>query len=160
MTVKKQPEASAGELCESANDWFRQFLKHLEIFMAETGQALRPDSESADFCLVALRAVKLTLRDSGADEDEIVNLFGRIVIEEKSGGKELAWNAELNKRRFELIDGDIQGTLSPAEQVELAGLTHLMREHVDSEVNLPFEGARELHRRLAELESNSTDTAQ
>ena len=160
MTVKKQPESSAGELCESANDWFRQFLKHLEIFMAETGQALRPDSESAEFCLAAMRAVKLTLRDSGVDEDEMVNLFGRIVIEEKSAGKEAVWNAELNKRRFELIDGDIQGTLSRSEKIELAGLTHLMREHVDSEVNLPFEGARKLHRHLAELESDSTGAEQ
>ena len=160
MAVKKQPEAIVGELCESANDWFRQFLKHLEIHMAETGQAVRPDSESAEFCLAAMRAVKLTLRDAGVDEDEIVNLFGRIVIEEKSAGKELVWNTELNKRRFKLIDGDIQGTLSPAEQIELAGLTHLMREHVDSEVNLPFEGARKLHRHLAELESDSTDAEQ
>ncbi len=160
MTVKKQPEASRGELCESANDWFRQFLKHLEFFMTETGQDLRPDSESADFCLAAMRAVKLTLEDSGVDEDEIVNIFGRIVIEEKSRGKEPEWNAELNKRRFELIDGDIQGTLSQAEQIELAGLTHLLREHADSPVNLPFEGARKLHRHLAELESGSTDAEQ
>lgn len=157
MAVKKQPEVSDGGLCESANDWFREFLKHLEIYMAETGQALRPDSETAELCLAAVRAVKLTLRDSGVGEDEIVNLFGRIMIEEKSGGKEPVWNAELNKRRFELIDGDIQGRLSRAEQIELAGLTHLMREHVDSEVNLPFEGATKLHRPLAELESDSTD---
>ncbi len=160
MTVKKRPEASAGELCESANDWFRQFLQHLEIYMAETGQALRPDSESTEFCLAALRAVKLTLRDSGVNEDEILNLFGRIVIEEESAGNEPAWNAELNRRRFELIDGDIQGTLSRAEQIELAGLTHLMREHLDSEVNLPFEGARKLHRHLAGLETDSTDAQQ
>lgn len=160
MTVKKQPEASAGELDESANAWFRQFLKHLEIYMAETGQALRPDSESAEFCLAAIRAVRLTLRDSGVGEDEIVELFGRLVIEEKGEGKEPVWNAELNHRRFELIDGDIQGTLSPAERIELAGLTHLMREHVDSEVNLPFAGARKLHRHLAKLESDLTDAEQ
>lgn len=104
-----------------------------------------------------MRAVKLTLRDSGADEDEIVNLFGRIAIEEKGPGKEAMWNAELNKRRFELIDGDIQGTLSRDEQIELADLTHLMRQHVDSEANLPVDGARKLHRHLAKLASDSTD---
>lgn len=157
MTVKKQPEAGAGQLCESANDWFRQFLMQLEIDMAETGQSLRPDSELAEFCLAAMRAVKLTLRNSGIDEDEIVNLFGRIVFEEKSGSEKPVWNAELNRRRFELIDGDIQGTLSRTQQIELAGLTHLMREHVDSEVNLPFEGARKLHRHLAEHDSDSTN---
>lgn len=160
MTVKKQPETNGGELCESANDWFRQFLKQLEIFMTETGQALRPDSEPAEFCLAAMRAVKLTLEDSGVDKDEIVNILGRIILEVKSGDKEPKWNAELNKRRFELIDGEIQGTLSPAEQIELAGLTHLLREHADSPVNLPFEAARKLHRHLAELESDSTDAEQ
>lgn len=160
MTVRKQPEATAGELCESANDWFRQFLKHLEIHMAVTGQALRPDSEPAEFCLAAMRAVMETLRDSGVDEDEIVSLVGRIVIEEKNRGEQPVWNAELNQRRFELIDSDIQGTLSGAEQIELAGLSHLMREHADSEVSLPFEGARNLHRRLAKLDSDSTDAGQ
>lgn len=160
MTVKKQPESSAGELPESANDWFRQFLKHLEIFMAHTGQALRSDSDLAEFRLAALRAVKLTLRDSGANEDEILNLFGRIAIEKIGMANDPAWTAELNKRRFELIDGDIQGTLSQVEQIELVGLTNLMREHVDSEVNLPFEGARQLHRSLANLESDSTDSKQ
>jgi hypothetical protein len=160
MTVKKPPESSAGELCEPANDWFRQFLKLLEVFLAETGQTLRLDSDSTELRLAAVRALKLTLLDSGADTEEIVGLFGRIAIEENGADDAPVWNAERNKRRFELIDGDIQGTLSRAEQIELAGLTHLMREHVDSEVNLPFEGARKLHRHLAELESESTDSGQ
>jgi len=157
MTIKKQPESSAGELGASANDWFRQFLKHLEINMAETGQALRPNSEPGDFRLAAVRAVKWTLLESGVEEDEIASLFGRIATEDKSEADQPGWNAELNRRRFELIDGDIQGTLTRAEQIELAGLTHLMREHVDSEVNVPFEGASKLHRHLTELASNLTD---
>lgn len=160
MTVEKQPESSDRELSESANDWFRQFLKHLEIFMAETGRVLRPDSGSAELRLAAMRAVKLTLLESGADENEIVNLFGRIIFEGKGLANRPVWNAELNKRRFELIDGDIQGTLSGTEQIELDGLTHLMREHVDSDVNLPFEGARKLHRHLTGLEPDSMDAEQ
>jgi hypothetical protein len=47
MAVKKQPESSAGELSEFANDWFRQFVKHVEVYMVETGQVLRPNSEWA-----------------------------------------------------------------------------------------------------------------
>lgn len=160
MNVKKQPESNAGELCESANDWFRLFLKHLEVYMTETGQSLGPDSDSTELRLAAMRAVTLTLRDSGADEDEIVNLFGRVAIEEKNAAHEPVWNPQLNKRRFELIDGEIQGMLSHVEQFELASLTQLMRQQVDSEVNLPFEGARKLHRRLAELESDLTDSEQ
>lgn len=160
MVVKKQPESDFGELSGAANDWFLQFLKHLEIFMAETGQDLHPDSESADYGLAAMRAVKLTLLDAGIAPDEIVNLLGRIAIEETSVPIDPEWNAELNKRRFELIDGEIQGTLNHAEQLELAGLTHLMRQHVDSESNLPSEGARKLHRYLSELNSDSTDSKQ
>lgn len=156
MTSKEQPDSSVG-LSETANDWFRQFIKHLEIYLAETGQALRQDSEPTEFCLAALRAVKLTLGDSGINEDEMVTLLGRIAIEQTERGKQPAWTAELNRRRFELIDGDIQGKLSPSEQIELAGLTHLMREYADAERNLPFEGARRLHRHLTQLQSTATD---
>jgi hypothetical protein len=67
------------------------------------------------------------------------------------------WNAELNKRRFELIDGDLQGTLNQAEKLELASLTQRMRQHTDSKANLPLEGARKLHRLLADFEAESTD---
>jgi hypothetical protein len=62
-----------------------------------------------------------------------------------------SWNSALNKRRFELIDMGIQGTLGPAERAELEGLTKIMREQLESELNLPMEGARALHRKLLEL---------
>ena len=160
MAVKKQPDPDAGTLSEGANDWFRQFLKHLEIYMAETGQDLPPDVDIAHYCLAAMRAVKLTLLDSGLDNEQILGLFGRVVLEDSGTSKKPEWTAELNKRRFELIDGDIQGTLSREEQIELAGLTHLMRMHVESEVNLPLEGAKKLHRYLTDLDSRSTGSGQ
>jgi hypothetical protein len=160
MAVKKQPESGAGELSETANDWFRQFVKLLELFIVETGQGLPSDARATDYRLAAMRAVKLTLVDSGIDDDEIVNLFGRVALEDTNAPTKLEWNTELNKRRFELIDGDIQGTLSQAEQIELAGLTQLMREQVDSEVNLPLEGARKLHRHLSGFDSESADSDQ
>lgn len=158
MAVKKPPESRASDLCETANDWFRQFLKHLEIHLADTGQDLRTDSSRADLGLAAIRAVRVTLLDSGINEDEIVDLFGRAVLETERIVDESAWNSELNQRRFELIDKDIQGTLSRAEQLELAGLTHLLREHVDSEANLPLAGARELHRQLTQRKSDLSDS--
>lgn len=65
---------------------------------------------------------------------------------EKQYGVE--WNASLNQRRFELIDKEIRGTLSPAEQIELAGLTRIMREQLETEDNLPLEGAKALLRKL------------
>lgn len=160
MAVKKQPDPDIGTLHECTNDWFRQFLKHLEIFMAESGQGLPPDANNADYGLAAMRAVKLTLLDSGLDSEQILGLFGRVALEEVDVPKKLEWTAELNQRRFELIDRDIQGTLSRDEQVELVGLTQLTREHVDSEVNLPMEGAKKLHRHLTGLDSESTDSEQ
>jgi len=160
MAVKKQPESGAGELSETANDWFRQFLKLLELFIVEAGQGLPPDAKATDYRLAAMRAVKLTLVDSGIDDDEIVNLFGRVALEKTNASTKLEWNAELNKRRFELIDGDIQGKLGRTGQIELAGLTQLMREQVDSEVNLPLEGARKLHRLLSGVDSEATDSDQ
>ena len=160
MAVKKQLDFDASDLPEAASDWFRQFLKHLELFMVETGQPLRPDSDSAEYQLAAMRAVKLTLLDSGMDDEKLRNLFGRVAIEDPGNSPPLQWNAELNKRRFELIDGDIQGTLSPAQQIELAGLTQLMRDHVDSEANLPLAGARKLHRLLTNMDSESADLEQ
>lgn len=160
MAVKKQPESDVGGLHDALNDWFRQFLKHLEVYMFEAGQELPSDAQSMDLCLAAMQAAKWTLLDSGLNQEQILNLFGRIALEDLSVVEKLEWNAELNKRRFELIDGDIQGMLSPVEQLELAGLTQLMREHVDSEVNLPLEGAKRLHRLLTDFDPDSTDSKQ
>lgn len=62
------------------------------------------------------------------------------------------WNADLNQRRFELIDKEIQETISTEESIELAGLTKLMRDQLDNEQNLPLKGAKELHRKLLEID--------
>ena len=160
MAVKKQPDPDAGTLSEGANDWFRQFLKHLEISMAEIGQGLPPDASTPDFSLAAMRAVKMTLLDSGLDYEQILGLFGHVAFEHADSSRTPEWTSELNKRGFELIDDDIQGTLSREERLELAGLTQLMREHVDSEINLPFEGAKKLHRYLTDLGSQATGSGQ
>ena len=64
-----------------------------------------------------------------------------------------AWSDALNQRRFALIDKEIQGSLTGTESIELAGLTRIMRDHVESEANLPMKGARALHRKLLKLKS-------
>lgn len=160
MAVKKQPDPKSATLSEGANDWFRQFLKHLEISMSEIGQRLPSDASTPDFSLVAMRAVKMTLRDSGLNDDQILGLFGHVAFEHAGPSETPEWTAELNKRRFELIDGDIQGTLSREERLELAGLTQMMREHVDSEINIPIKGAQKLHRYLTDLGSEVTGSGQ
>ena len=90
-----------------------------------------------------------TFLDSGMDAESFSETVGRVLIEKRPVSIE--WNSELNQRRFELIDKEIQETLTPAERVELAGLTGIMREQLESEANLPMEGAKALHRKLLEL---------
>jgi hypothetical protein len=90
------------------------------------------------------------LLDCGLDEEQIMAIFGRSLSAEGKESIGVQWTAELNQRRFDLIDLAIQRTLSVSEEVELATLTQIMRAHVDSEANLPFEGARKLHRYLIE----------
>jgi len=158
MAVKKQPDSNASELTETANDWFRQFLKHLEIHMVETGESLGANSDSFDHRLAAMRAVMMTLIDSGTNQEELRKIFGLVAFENAGMSPPLEWNREQNKRRFELIDREIQGTLSPVEQFELASLTQRMREHVDSEANLSFEGARKLHQLLTDMDSESVES--
>jgi len=80
-------------------------------------------------------------------------LLGRVGVEVQS--VETEWSDALNQRRFALIDKQIQGLLTPAESVELAGLTRMMRDCVESETNLPMEGAQSLHRKLLQLRSSS-----
>lgn len=160
MAAKKQPEASTSELAVAASDWFRQFLKILELFMIEVGKRLGQDSEVADYQLAAMRAVRLTFLDSGLDDDRLRGLLGQVALEGLSDARRPQWNAILNQRRFELIDGEIQGALTPAEQIELTALTQLMRDHLDSEANLPFDGARRLHRLLTEMDSGPADAKQ
>ena len=124
--------------------------------MVQTGSNLGSDSDSADLQLAAMRAVRLSMLESGMDEEVLRSLFGRVAMESTRTGSQ-QWNPELNARRFTLIDKDIQGALSAAEQIELADLTQRMREHVDSEVYLPFEGARMVHRRLSDMNDHSME---
>lgn len=128
--------------------------------MSEIGQGLPSDATNAEYSLAAIRAVKMTLLDSGLSDEQILGLIAQVAFEPASSSKRSEWTADLNKRRFELIDGDIQGTLTREERLELVGLTQIMREHVDSEINLPFSGAQKLHRYLTELGSEEAGSGQ
>lgn len=59
-----------------------------------------------------------------------------------------AWNETKNARRCELIDKDIQGTISGAERRELELLTRELRAYRDRVAPLPLEGAKKLHQQL------------
>lgn len=150
MAIKKQPDSVPGKIPEAANEWLRLFLKHFEIHLVEHAQRLNAESLLRDLSLAALRAVKLTLLDSGLPAERLTELLGLVAFENAGTTETLQWNGQLNARRFALIDQEIQGTLSDNHKLELVALTQLMRLTIDSEQNLPMEGARKLHRILTE----------
>jgi hypothetical protein len=133
------------------HDWIREFTKHFELNVLDASGDLPPDASVSESQMATARAIVATFLDSGMDLESVMEFLGRVALESRSAGA--SWSDALNQRRFALIDKEIQGTLTPAETVELAGLTRIMRDHVDSEANLPLEGARALHRKLLQRES-------
>ncbi len=66
--------------------------------------------------------------------------------------------SKIEQKTFEFISTQqIADTLSLDERVELARLTQAMRRAVDSEANLPMEGARKLHGKLQELRTRDQE---
>jgi hypothetical protein len=148
----KQP-ASPGAISAETDLWIRQFTKQFELHVLDASRDLPPDASVSESQMATARAIVATFLDSGMDLESVMELLGRVAVESWSAGA--SWSDALNQRRFALIDKEIQGSLTPAESLELAGLTRIMRDHVDSEANLPLEGARALHRRLLQLESTA-----
>ena len=66
------------------------------------------------------------------------------------GPNDGGWSDELNERRIELIDKDIQGNITTEERVELAELQRKAVTYRDRVAPLPIEGARRLHQKLLE----------
>jgi hypothetical protein len=60
------------------------------------------------------------------------------------------WSSELNHRRCELIDRDIDGAITPAERVELISLQSAIRRWLDKVAPLPIAEARKLHQELVD----------
>ena len=154
MASKMPPEAERESRRESMSKdgsaWLRQFVKHFELNFSDASRSLPSESRLLDYQDATIRAMLDTLLDSGISNEDFIEILGRVWIER--GSEFVEWNSELNRRRFELIDKDIQDALSPAERIELAGLTRIMREQLDLETNLPLEGARALHRKLLDMD--------
>ena len=147
---ESQPATRQDSIPEGASDWASQFVKHFELSFSDASRSLLPEAPLSDLHDATIRAVLQTLLDSGMDAEAIEESIGRALMERRLGNTE--WNSGLNRRRFELIDKEIQETLTPAEKIELAGLTRIMREKLESETNLPFEGGKALHRRLLQMD--------
>ncbi len=151
----EQP-ASAEAISLVADDWIRQFIKVFEQHLLDASRDLPPDASVSESQAATARAFLATYLDSGVEFESAVELLGQVAVEWRS--VDAAWSDALNQRRFALIDKDIQGSLTPAESIELAGLTRIMRHHVESETNLPLLGARAMHRKL--LQVRATDESE
>jgi len=148
---ESQLESRRDSISERASDWIRRFIEQFEISFVDTSHSLRADANISDYQDATVRAMIQTLLESGMNTESLVETIGRVLIEGRPGS--VQWNSKLNQRRFVLIDKEIQESLTPVERIELAGLTKIMREQVESEASLPMEGARALHRKLLELEA-------
>lgn len=58
------------------------------------------------------------------------------------------WTEQNNGRRCQLIDRQIQGTITAEEDAELDKLQQSFRRYLDSVAPLPLDGARRLHAEL------------
>jgi hypothetical protein len=148
---ESKPPTPREAISAAADSWIRQFITQFEQHLLDAGRDLPPNASESESQMATGRAILATYLDSGMEFESAVELLGKVVVEWRSAT--IAWSAELNQRRFELIDKEIQGSLTPAEHIELAGLTRNMRDRVESESNLPTKGARALHRKLLQLES-------
>jgi hypothetical protein len=147
--LESEPESSSETISEAASDWLYQFVKHFKFNFIDVSRKLPTDVDRLAFQRSALEAVLHTIEESGLSREETLALLGEVTI--GSSQESLRWTPELNARRFELIDKKIAGTLGLNERIELTRLTKAMRRAVETEANLPIEGARELHRRLVRL---------
>jgi hypothetical protein len=136
-----------------ADDWIRLFITHFELHLVNASRDLPSGASVSESQVATARAILATFIESGMEIESTVELLAQVAAERRS--IDVDWSDALNQRRLELIDKEIQGSLTATESIELVGLTRCMRDHVDTETNLPMEGARALHRRLLQLESKS-----
>ena len=135
-------------LSSDAEDWGRQFMKHLELEYAVSAIGLPANAAQATFRQAMLVAILEVLHDSGASHDDIAQMVAAKLSKSTLGNSGASWTDDENTRRLQLIDKWIGRTITDEESVELHRLTDQLRTYCDNEINVPLEGARELHRQL------------
>lgn len=146
---ERKSASPRSSISEHASDWIHLFSKQFEAHFIDSASSIPADASSCDYQEATIRATFSALLDSGMDAESYAETVGQVLLEKRLGS--IRWNSQLNQRRFELIDKEIQETLTPAEKIELAGLTRIMREQLESEANTAMGGAKALHRKLLKL---------
>ena len=88
------------------------------------------------------KAWLVSLLGSAATDDAEVR------ISLKRPAAEESWTSAKNHRRCDLIEQDIDGTITADETLELELLQEEMREHVEKVAPIPLDYARQLHHEL------------
>jgi hypothetical protein len=159
MAIERQLDSehqpSSETISEAASDWLYQFIKHFELNFIDVSRKLPADIDRLALQRFTLEAVFDTIEDSGLSREEMLALLADVAS--RSSAEPVNWTAELNARRYELIDKQISGTFSSEERMELTSLTQAMRRAIETEANLPMEGARELHQKLQQLRARDQE---
>ncbi len=88
----------------------------------------------------------LTIEDAGRPKYRLVPVV-----------EDLPWNEDANRRRFELIDREIAGTITPEESLELERLQSRLERHVNRVAPLPWEALQAFEARLLRAVSPNGD---
>ena len=105
----------------------------------------------------ALKGVLVAFTRATSETSTLVSWFQTLPHETpspESSGRE--WTEEKNQRRCDLVDKEIDGTISAAEKVELDQLQAEMLAYRRKVAPLPLAGLRELHQELLRQASNKT----
>ncbi|MAP10379.1 MAG: hypothetical protein CMM00_16970 [Rhodopirellula sp.] len=145
------PHPNKDLISDDQDFWSRQFLKHIELNLLDVITGLPPSASQDEYQAATLQAVVETLLDSGMALDDFPSLVAKAIAKiegKQSSTNATQWTSAMNARRMDLIDRQIQETITVQEQIELARLTEAMRMVVDSEKSQPMEGMKALHAKL------------
>jgi len=130
-------------------DWFQTFVDTVNDNIVGAVEDLAPGAGVSDLHAVAARAVIAAYGDAGVSPDQALELLGKAAVEILAA--DMHWDEIANSQRFELIDRELQGTLTFADKVHLEAVTFRMREHLEASGHLPMNAALALHRQLRAL---------
>lgn len=154
--AQPNPEQRVGESPRSrgAADWAAKFAAELEQEFDRVHEEVAGET-SDDYWRSMSRAFVNVLVESGGRPGRITVLIQdalRSVLPQ-----EVEWTDGKSDRRCELVDKDIQGTITQEEQIELAELTHERRVYRRKVAPLPIDDLRELHRELLQQAPDQRD---
>jgi len=151
-SLESQGRQETESISRDALDWGRLFLKHLKLEYADLATGLPANASWQDYREAMMIAVGKVFDESGTTTENTTRLWEEIVGRLLPVDEEAPWSCEKNAQRMMLIDKKIQRSITPEEAIELTRLTQQMRVHCDREEMVPLEGARELHRRLLDMD--------